>query len=131
MSELSVRGRRRILERRKRKLERRLRKIQWEDQPQPMLNGTNIHYEVSEKVKAINCGGLGAIHKMIQWCGLVKEINAELNLLKFHVSESYGNAVILYDVIECLRKEAPLPAICKISVCYFVLGCSSQHYHFL
>jgi hypothetical protein len=66
-----------------------------------MLNGTNIHYEVSEKVKAINCGGLGAIHKMIQWCGLVKEINAELNLLKFHVPYHESDHVlnITYNIL--------------------------------
>ncbi|WP_162532127.1 hypothetical protein [Candidatus Scalindua japonica] len=41
-----------------------------------MLNGSNIHYEMGEKVKAISCGGIGPIHKMVLWCRLVKEINA-------------------------------------------------------
>lgn len=85
MNGLSVRDSRRIIEKRRQKLERRLRRIQWEDQKQPMLNGTNIHYEMSEKVKAISCGGIGAIHKMVQWSGLVKEIDARLKLLKCHV----------------------------------------------
>lgn len=85
MNGLSVRDSRRIIEKRRQKLERRLRRTQWEDQQQPMLKGTNIHYEMSEKVKAISCGGIGAIHKMVQWSGLVKEIDARLNLLKCHV----------------------------------------------
>ena len=85
MSGLSVRDSKRIIEKRRKKLERRLRRIQWEDQKQPMLNGSNIQYEMSEKVKAINCGGIGAIHKMVQWSGLVKEIDAKLKLLKCHV----------------------------------------------
>ena len=85
MNVLSARDSKRIIEKRRKKLERRLRRIQWEDQKQPMLNGTNIHYEVSEKVQAINCGGIGAIHKMVQWSGLVKEIDARLKLLKCHV----------------------------------------------
>ncbi len=85
MNVLSLRDSRRIIEKRRRKLERRLRRIQWEDQQQPMLNGTNIHYEMSEKVKAISCGGIGAIHKMVQWSGLVKGIDAKLKLLKCHV----------------------------------------------
>ena len=85
MNRLSLRDSRRIIDKRRRKLERRLRRIQWEEQQQPMLNGTNIHYEMSEKVKAISCGGIGAIHKMVQWSGLVKEINAKLKLLKCHV----------------------------------------------
>lgn len=85
MNGLSVRDSRRIIEKRRQKLERRLRRTQWEDQQQPMLKGTNIHYEMSEKIKAISCGGIGAIHKMVQWSGLVKEIDARLNLLKCHV----------------------------------------------
>ena len=59
MNGLSLRDSRRIIEKRRKKLERRLRRIQWEDQQQPMLNGTNIHYEMSEKGKAISCGGIG------------------------------------------------------------------------
>ncbi|MCP4493383.1 MAG: IS1380 family transposase, partial [Gammaproteobacteria bacterium] len=85
MNGLSLRDSRRIIEKRRKKLERRLRRIQWEDQHQPMLNGSNIHYEVSEKVNAISCGGIGAIHKMVQWSGLVKGINVQLKLLKCHV----------------------------------------------
>lgn len=85
MNGLSLRDSRRVIEKRRKKLERRLRRIQWEDQEQPMLNGSNIHYEMSEKVKAISCGGIGAIHKMVQWSGLVKEIDARLKLLKCHV----------------------------------------------
>lgn len=85
MSGLSLRDSRRIIEKRRKKLQRRLRRIQWEDQHQPMLNGSNIHYEMSEKVNAISCGGIGAIHKMVQWSGLVKGINTQLKLLKCHV----------------------------------------------
>ena len=57
MNGLSLRDSRRIIEKRRKKLQRRLRSIQWEDQHQPMLNGSNIHYEMSEKVNAISCGG--------------------------------------------------------------------------
>ncbi len=78
MNGLSLRDSRRIIEKRRKKLERRLRRIQWEEQQHPMLSGTNIHYEMSEKVKAISCGGIGAIHKMVHWSGLVKEIDARL-----------------------------------------------------
>ncbi len=101
MSGLSVRDSKRIIEKRRKKLERRLRRIQWEDQNQPMLNGTNIHYEVSEKVQAINCGGIGAIHKMVQWSGLVKEIDAKLKLLKCHVPYHESDHVLnmVYNIL--------------------------------
>jgi hypothetical protein len=101
VSGLSVRDSKRIIEKRRKKLERRLRRIQWEDQKQPMLNGTNIHYEVSEKVQAINCGGIGAIHKMVQWSGLVKEIDAKLKLLKCHVPYHESDHVLnmVYNIL--------------------------------
>src|SRR3990170_3131078 len=71
-----------ILKGRKQKIERRLKRKQWEDQERPMFNGRNIHYEVADKIQAISCGGIGAIHQMVQRCGLVEEINAKLNLLR-------------------------------------------------
>ena len=74
-----------ILKRREQKIERRLKRKQWEDQERPMFKGRNIKYELAEKSQAINCGGIGAIHQMVQRCGLVEEINAKLNLLKVHV----------------------------------------------
>ena len=64
-----------ILKRRKQKIERRLERKQWEVQERPMFNGRNIHYEVAGKIQAIGCGGIGAIHQMVQRCGLVEEID--------------------------------------------------------
>ena len=48
-----------ILRRRKQKIERRLdAKRVWSDQPEPMMTASNVHYEMAEKSRAINCGGL-------------------------------------------------------------------------
>ncbi|BBO16382.1 conserved hypothetical protein [Candidatus Brocadia pituitae] len=85
MSKKSQRQYSRILKRRKQEIKGRLKRKQWEDQESPMLKGRNIHYEVAEKSQAINCGGIGAIHQMVQRCGLVEEINAKVKLLKAHV----------------------------------------------
>ena len=46
----------RILGRRKLEIKKRLRRKQWEEQEQPMLRGSNIHYEMGERNGAINCG---------------------------------------------------------------------------
>jgi len=90
-----------ILKRRKQKIERRLKRKQWEDQERPMFKGRNIHYEVAEKSQAINCGGIGAIHQMVQRCGLVEEINAKLKLLKVHVPYHESDHVlnIAYNIL--------------------------------
>jgi len=77
---------RKILRARKRRIQRRLdsRKA-WSEQPEPMLAGRNIHYEISAKTRAINCGGIGAIHAMVHKLGLAKEIDGRLRLLKRHL----------------------------------------------
>ena len=90
-----------IMRRRKQKIERRLKRKQWEDQERPMFKGRNIQYELAEKSQAINCGGIGAIHQMVQRCGLVEEINAKLNLLKIHVPYHESDHVlnIAYNIL--------------------------------
>ncbi len=101
MSKKSERQHSRILKRRKQEIERRLTRKQWEDQESPMFKGRNIHYEVAEKIQAINCGGIGVIHQMVQRCGLVEEINAKLKLLKVHVPYHESDHVlnIAYNIL--------------------------------
>jgi hypothetical protein len=74
-----------ILRRRKARIERRLAPKNWEAQPQPMLRGGNLHYEMAERSGAVGCGGLGAIHTLAQRLGLVKDIDERLHLLKVHL----------------------------------------------
>lgn len=77
---------RRILANRKRRIERRLDPGRaWCDQPEPMLTARNIHYEMADKCRAINCGGIGAIHMMVNRIGLREEIDRRLHLLKVHL----------------------------------------------
>jgi hypothetical protein len=74
-----------ILRNRKQRIERRLRPKNWEDQPRPMLQASNIHYEMAERTAATNCGGIGAMHLMVQRVGLVEDIDQSLQLLKVHL----------------------------------------------
>jgi hypothetical protein len=76
---------RKILRNRKQRIERRLHPKNWEDQPRPMLEASNIHYEMAERTAAMNCGGIGAMHLMVQRLGLVEDINNKLQLLKVHL----------------------------------------------
>jgi len=69
----------------KRRIEGRLGKRQWKEQAEPIMKGSNIHYEMSEKAQAISCGGIGVFHQMVKRIGLEKEINANLKLLKVHI----------------------------------------------
>jgi hypothetical protein len=74
----------RILRRRKRKLARRLERKQYENQPRPMLAARNIQYEMADRARAIDCGGIGAFHLLARKVGLVGEIDNRLHLLKQH-----------------------------------------------
>jgi hypothetical protein len=76
---------RKILRNRKQRIERRLQPKNWEDQPRPMLEASNIRYEMAERTAAMNCGGIGVMHLMVQRLGLVEDINNNLQLLKVHL----------------------------------------------
>jgi hypothetical protein len=77
---------RRQLERRKRKIEKRLG---------PLVGGTSGRagggteltqqrpgYEISERMQAIACGGIGAVHQLVGSVGLASEIDDRLRVLK-------------------------------------------------
>jgi hypothetical protein len=74
-----------ILRQRQHSIEQRLKPKNWEEQPRPMLKASNIHYEMAERDKGMNCGGIGAMHLMVQRLGLVEDIDLNLNLLKVHL----------------------------------------------
>ncbi len=75
-----------ILRNRKRRIQRRLdAKRRWSNQAEPIITARNIHYEMAEKSRAINCGGIGAIHLMVNKLGLREEIDSRLHLLKKHL----------------------------------------------
>ena len=74
----------RILRKRKRKLARRLRRTRYADQPRPMFRAQNIQYEMAERTRAIDCGGIGAFHTLARQTGLIGAIDRNLHLLKQH-----------------------------------------------
>ena len=91
---------RKILRNRKQRIERRLQPKNWQDRPRPMLEASNIRYQMAERTAAMNCGGIGAMHLMVQRLGLVEDINNNLQLLKVHLP--YGSRV--YPPLTCSRQ---------------------------
>jgi Transposase DDE domain group 1 len=74
-----------ILNQRKQNLEKRIERKQYAEHPNPLLRAQNIHYEVAERVRAIECGGIGAFHLLACNSGLVDAINEKVHLLKRHL----------------------------------------------
>jgi hypothetical protein len=50
-----------------------------------MFRDRNLHYESGEKIQGLHCGGLGAVHLLVQQLGLADAIDRNLHLLKRHV----------------------------------------------
>ena len=84
-----------ILNQRKANLAKRLERKQYPEQPSPLFRAQNIHYEMAERVRAIDCGGIGAFHLLACRSGLVDVINENVHLLKrylpYHESDHVLN----------------------------------------
>ncbi len=52
---------------------------------EPVLEGGNIHYEISGRTKAVNCGGLGLMQTVVEAAGLAPAIDANVELLNRHL----------------------------------------------
>jgi len=101
MRKNSIERRLNIVRKRQKRIQKRLEKKHYQNQPKPIMTGQNIHYEMGDKTRAINCGGIGAIHKMVKQIGLDKEINDNLELLKVHLPYHESDHVlnIAYNVL--------------------------------
>jgi hypothetical protein len=50
-----------------------------------MMTASNIHYELTDRVRAIAPGGIGAIHLLARRVGLIRDLDEGLHLLKRHL----------------------------------------------
>ena len=84
-----------ILRNCKQRIARRLdAKRRWPEQPDPMLSARNLHFEMAQRGRATNGGGIGAIHLMGHKLGLAREIDERLHLLKRHLPYHQGDHVL-------------------------------------
>lgn len=50
-----------------------------------MFTASNIHYEIAERTRGLDCGGIGACHLLVRRLGLIDAIDQRLHLLKVHL----------------------------------------------
>lgn len=55
------------------------------DRSGPLLTSQNMVYDVSNRVRAIECGGIGGMHMLVEQLGLSAAINEEVHLFQRHV----------------------------------------------
>jgi hypothetical protein len=73
-----------------------------------MFKASNIHYEVASRTRALDAGGIGAMHKLARSTGLIEEIDRRLHLLKYHKPYHESDHVlnIAYNILaggDCLE----------------------------
>ena len=73
-----------ILAKRKRNIQQRLQRHQTRRQNQTVFAGANLQFEMADRVRAVPCGGVAAIHHMVRQLGLDRNINTAVQLLKQH-----------------------------------------------
>ena len=73
------------LKKRKEEIRKRTKKRNWKEQLLPMVQASNIHYEIDGRHKGIAHGGIGVIHLLAQKIGLINELDNNVNVLKRHL----------------------------------------------
>lgn len=92
-----------VCAKRKRHIERRLERARggMKNRGGPEFAARRVRYEMSERVEAISCGGLGVVHELVHDVGLVDVLDQNLGLLKqyrpYHESDHVLN--IAYNVL--------------------------------
>jgi len=73
------------MRKRHRRIKYRLRDKEWTAQDKPMLGAQNIQYDVADRTRAIDAGGIGALQQLAGKLGLMEAIDERLQLLKVHL----------------------------------------------
>jgi hypothetical protein len=89
------------LRNRKRRIEYRLRDMDWSAQAAPMYRASNIQYDLSERTRGLDTGGIGAMHRLARHTGLIDEIDHRVELLKRHLPYHESDHVlgIAYNIL--------------------------------
>jgi Transposase DDE domain group 1 len=75
----------RLFQERRRRINKRLGKSCDSERPVPMMSATNIQYELADRVQGLSAGGIGIMLLLAQRIGLIRDIDANLHLLKVHL----------------------------------------------
>lgn len=59
-----------------------------------MFGASNIHYEVGDRTRGLEAGGIGAIHMLARASGLVDEIDDKVEVLKVHLPYQESDHVL-------------------------------------
>ena len=97
-----------IVRQREEEIARRLDRKWTGERGEPVLKGGNIHYEISDRVRGIDCGGLGLIQLLVKKLGLAELIDERVQVLERHLPYRESDHVLnlIYNVMSggsCLQ----------------------------
>jgi Transposase DDE domain group 1 len=75
----------RLLNERRRRILHRIVNHPGPEREVPMMTASNIHYELADRVQGLSPGGIGAMLLLARRTGLIRDIDANLHLLKVHL----------------------------------------------
>jgi hypothetical protein len=73
------------LDNRKAGLREKIERADSRERSRPIIGGGNIQFQVSDRVQAINCGGVGAVLLLVRRLGLARAIDETVQVLKRHL----------------------------------------------
>ena len=74
-----------IIRKRQSESEDRLDRSWMPKKGQRVLSGGNIHYEISDRVRGIDCGGLGVVQLLVEQLQLAESIDERVKVLERHL----------------------------------------------
>jgi hypothetical protein len=66
-----------------------------------MYKASNIHYDLSDRMRGLDTGGIGAMHRLARYTGLIEEIDRRVEVLKMHLPYHESDHVlgIAYNIL--------------------------------
>jgi hypothetical protein len=100
------------VERRQEERDKRLDPSWQPETARPVFSGASIAYDISDRVKAVTCGGLGVVIQLVEHLGLAETLNKRLSLLKRHLPYHESDHILnlVYNIItggHCLTDLEP------------------------
>jgi hypothetical protein len=69
----------------KRRIQERLAGQILQPRQEPMFTASNIHYEMADRTRGLNCAGIGAVHQLARAVGLIDALDRTVHVLKVHL----------------------------------------------
>jgi hypothetical protein len=66
-----------------------------------MFSASNIHYDLSDRTRGLEAGGIGAMHRLARHVGLIEELDRRVEVLKVHLPYHESDHVlgIAYNIL--------------------------------